>query len=90
MIAKIAEPDQSVHPSTEEEKYQYARFCKSRVEAIPLGQRVPKRFSLAAITAIGNVEEADLRVEMLAGLERRIIGTAAVVDDAVEGQAGGE
>ena len=90
MIAKVAESDQSVNPSTEEEKYQYARFCKSRVEAIPHGQRVPARFSLAAISAIGNVEDADLRVEMIASLERRIIGPAAVVDDAVEGQAGDE
>ena len=97
MIAKVAESEQSVNPSTEEEKYQYARFCKSRVEAIPHGQRVPSRFSLAAISAIGKVEDADLRVEMIARLEQRIMGPGAVVDepdavvdDAVEGQAGDE
>ena len=88
MVAKVSELDQSVHPTTAVEKYQLARFCKSRVEAIPHGQRVPTRLSLAAISAIGIVEDDDLRAEMIASLEKRITGPGAVVDSAVEGQAG--
>ena len=86
MAAHVSLMDQSVFPANAVEKYELARFCKSRVESIPR-ETAPTKFKLSAIEAIGNVEDEDLRVEMLAGLQRYLLDPGDMPVGAAEGQA---
>ena len=85
MAAHVSLMDQSVLPATAVEKYDLARFCKSRVEGMPR-ETTSTNYKLSAIEAIGHVEDEDLRVEMLAGLQRYLCD-GDVPDGAAEGQA---
>ena len=86
MAVHVSLMDQTVFPDNAVEKYELARFCKSRVESMPRGT-APTKFKLFAIQAIENVEDEDLRVEMLAGLQRYLMDPGDMPDGAAEGQA---
>ena len=85
--AYVSVTEHTMSPANAEEKYDLARFCKHRVESFPIGQTPPK-YARSAIRAIENVEDEDLRTEMLADLDKRLAGLSAANDGAVEGQAG--
>ena len=74
MAAHVPESVRTFAPSTEVEKYEMAKFCKFRVET-GLRESISPRFCVAASWAIGNVEDEELRVEMLANLNKYLWGS---------------